>query len=255
MSGIFKILMIYCVFLVSTSVSGKEFPQMYASISTPLYKAAEGYKQLVKMEAFSGLIPLLEAYDKKAIILLAQGFELEKSSDRQSRQNYINALRALQKMQEEIDRDIHRIVKTLIAKQDVKALARLQKNPYQKVQKFAHIDNDLSSKGAQKRVAKDKHTSLLQFKMMLEEARTNRVEEDIACYNDLAALIYWMIQVDELQSTQRWCDAMNTIKQVLSYHLAAKQHCKTDTFTLWDSEANIYETSLHDYLSQACSKP
>jgi uncharacterized membrane protein len=232
-----------------TALAG--FPKIYDAVGTPLYQASSGYEALIQMEPFTALHEALQAYTSEADRLLQRGLELDQASDREGRQAYIKALRALSQKQSALDRAISKAIETLKTQQDVTVLIELQHNPYDVIRKMAGLKKGSSHTEAI--AGGDKHSKLLELKTRLQEARGTNKSGEVTCLNDMTAMVYWMVQSDERESTGQWCDAAHACGQVLNYHMSAKQHCaENGELEGWNETLLKYEREKRAYFSKMC---
>ena len=104
------------------SLHAAKYPETFASLSTPLYKAAES------LESFSSRSELAEPikkYQSDAAKLLAQGMALTNSSDKQKKLAYLKDLRKLQKEYDYIIHLLHRSIQKSVRENDYETFQTL----------------------------------------------------------------------------------------------------------------------------------
>ena len=111
----------FLLFLV-VSLYAAKYPETFASLSTPLYKAAQSLESLSSQTKLAAPI---QKYQNDAKQLLAQGFLLDTSSDKHKKLAYLRSLRKLQKEYDYIVHLLHRNIQKSIQENDYAAFQTL----------------------------------------------------------------------------------------------------------------------------------
>jgi len=117
--GFFLLLVLFVL------LHAEKYPETFASLSTPLYEAAQ------RLESFSSRSELAEPikkYQSDAKRVLAQGLALTNSSDKQKKLAYLKDLRKLQKEYDYIMHLLHRSIQKSIEEDDYETFQTLTSN-------------------------------------------------------------------------------------------------------------------------------
>ena len=117
-----QLLRAFFLFFLFVSLHAEKYPETFASLSTPLYKAAQNFESF---SSRSELAEPIKKYQSDAKQLLDKGLALTNSSDKQKKLAYLKDLRKLQKEYDYIIHLLHRSIQRAIQEDDYETFQTL----------------------------------------------------------------------------------------------------------------------------------
>lgn len=243
---------------MSTLQAQSERPALFSSIGEHVYLSADGYEKLLEQDYFSQEYSEMEAYVLHARELQRRGLTLDKQSNKQSRSDYVNALRDLDKQTVAIEYKIKDDLQRLLREKNYALLQALKNNPLEYVRDsvavrsavsgvilVAHETNTIDSESNTSREFNALKASLLQAR--------DTGNESAQCLNDITAVVYWIQEVDRLENEP--CKAVHACDQVHRFVKAAKTSCTKEhpLYIKWSEASQNYRTKLKDNFNHKCN--
>lgn len=234
------------------------YPLLYAGIGDGVYKSAEGYEALMKLESFKSEQALLRTYSLKARQLKERGFALDKQEHKERSGEYIAALRELDKEKKELHRRVLKKIGLLKKQKAYAELEVLMKSPDPEIARAAYVKDGTISEPIGRSTSKtapadELQRSLIKLKGRLLTAR-NENSPDVRCLNDITAINYWMVEADVRKKGRDWCRAYDACEQTINFERAAARSCSEEDplYQTWRKRSEQYRTAYKDEYAKAC---
>ncbi|MDX1296501.1 MAG: hypothetical protein R3302_09535, partial [Sulfurimonadaceae bacterium] len=205
--------------------SRSAYPVLYGSIGDKVYRAAEGYGELLKLDYFKKHEALLKGYMQKAETARNEGTSLDQdSSDRERRIAYIAMLRNLDKERKAVDERILHEIDYLGGSYNITILGVLKTNPYEAVSQRVkrYLNKPVVENGELPPI--DLQSSLALLKERLMQSRSSG-DAKMQCLNDITAVNYWMLHAEQSRYRHDSCGALEAMKQVSGFEASARKSC------------------------------
>lgn len=240
------------------AMAQSSYPSLYAGIGDGVYKSADGYKTLMKLESFKSEHGALKAYVEKARQLKTKGFALDNEENKEQSKEYIAALRELAKEKKALDRTVLRKIRMLKEQKAYAELETLAKNPDPMIAGAAEVKRMQHSKPPGKERAKGKpeddlRRSLMELKGRLLSARSENSPE-VHCLNDITAVNYWMAEAETFKKQRDWCKAHDACVQTINFERAAAKSCDAENplYKKWRERSEKYRIEYKNEYAKAC---